>query len=132
MYRNFYDAWPGWVHQKLRLRPCLVSPYFDFFYDFNEMINLKCSWSNFCLSIYCLFNKENMDSKYFVYYLYNLSKFLGNQMTVAQCLTCYYEYFLGYLLGSIQRFLPAEAWELLVSPNHTNENKTIHIWRFTD
>ena len=42
--------------------------------------------------------------------------------TLAQCLIWYYGYFLGYLLGSIQRFLPAAAWETLVSPNHTNEN----------
>ena len=34
--------------------------------------------------------------------------------TIAQCLTWYYGYFLGYLFGSI--------WKTLVSPNHTNEN----------
>ena len=45
-----------------------------------------------------------------------------NTGTLAHCLTWFFGYFLGYLLGSIQRFLPAAAWETLVSPNHTNEN----------
>ena len=43
-------------------------------------------------------------------------------LTLAHCLTWYLDYFLRYFLGSIQRFLPAAAWETLVSPNHTNEN----------
>ena len=47
---------------------------------------------------------------------------LNRLKTKAQCLTWYYGYFLRYLLGSIQIFLPAVAWETLVSPNHTNEN----------
>ena len=42
--------------------------------------------------------------------------------TVAHCLTWYCWYFLGYLLGSIQRCLPAAAWETLVISNHANEN----------
>ena len=50
------------------------------------------------------------------------SKIAKLSYSIAQCLTWYYGYFLGYLHGSIQRFLPAAVWETLVSPNHTNEN----------
>ena len=64
-----------------------------------------------------------------VYYVWYLSARFGQNISdffeipsLAQCLTWYYGYFLGYLLGSIQTFLPAVAWETLVSPNHTNEN----------
>ena len=35
----------------------------------------------------------------------------------AHRLTWYFGHFLGYFLWSIQRFLPAAAWETLVSPN---------------
>ena len=34
----------------------------------------------------------------------------------------YFEYSIGYLLGSIQNFLLAARWETFVSPNYTNEN----------
>ena len=55
----------------------------------------------------------------------NLRKISGP--TNLHCLTWYFGYFLGHFLASTQRFLPAVAWEILVSPNHTNTNIDIDV-----
>jgi hypothetical protein len=66
--------------------------------------------------------RKNVNNMYVLSLIHkNVIEFSALQ-AIAQCLTWYYEYLFGYLLGSIQRFSPGAAWETLVNSNYTNEN----------
>ena len=46
-----------------------------------------------------------------------ISSFCWNKEILIHCLMWYFGYFLGYLLGSIQKFISDAAWENFISPN---------------